>query len=126
MDVEKLDALLQQMTPHQKKLIQAVYDVGDKWASRTELARVMGKKRLTPYDFECLRRLAEQGIVLLETRESKGPGSDFAYIYKMSSDVAQLFQRWSEYVSSRKPPARPPVNIKDYDPGELVEAGQSQ
>jgi hypothetical protein len=97
MDVYELDALLQQMTPHQLKIIQALYHSDGRWLTRIGLAKAIGKKRLTPYDIDILRMLTDKGLVLTSTRPTSAPGSDFAYIYTMPEPVAQILQQWSEY-----------------------------
>lgn len=95
MDLFSLDALVRDLTPHQLKILQAIYNSNGIWLSRSETARALGKKRLTPYDITCLDRLAADGLIQTSTRPSKAPGSDFAYIYNMSDDVAQLLYEWA-------------------------------
>jgi hypothetical protein len=97
MDVYTLDTLLQQMTPHQLKLIQAMYDSDGKWLTRSGVAKAIRKKRLTPYDIDILHMLGEKGILELSTRPTTAPGSDFAYIYCMTDEMAQLLQEWSDF-----------------------------
>jgi hypothetical protein len=97
MDVNTLDALLQKMTPHQLKIIQALYHSDGRWLTRIGLAKAIGRKRLTPYDIDILKMLTEKGLILTSTRPTSAPGSEFAYIHNMPDEIADLLQQWSEY-----------------------------
>ena len=115
MDVYELDAHLRKMTPHQLKIIQALYDADSQWLSRAGVARALDKRRLTPYDIECLHKLGDLEIAIVSTRPTTAPGSDFAYIYSMSDEIADLIQQWTEMRDTleqeRKPRRRKPINI---------------
>jgi hypothetical protein len=111
MDVIQLDAILQTLTPHQIHLIQALYSAGGKWLTRSRLARAINKKRLTPYDINCLAMLDEKGIIVQSTRPTNAPGSDFAYIYCMTEDIAVLLQAWADYRDQVYRSQRPPLPV---------------
>lgn len=117
MDVYELDAHLQEMTPHKLKILQALYDADGHWMTRSKVARSLGKKRLTPYDIDCLNMLTDKGIILTSTQPTSAPGSDFAYIYSMPDDVAHIVQEWSEIRESVRSQEeiqrRKPVNLVD-------------
>lgn len=112
MHVFELDALLWELTPHQLKLVQALYDSEGKWLTRAEVARAISKKRLTPYDINCLDMLTEKGLIETSTKPTTAPGSDFAYIYNMSDTMAQLIAHWDEMRErGQLPQRRKPVNL---------------
>jgi hypothetical protein len=96
MDFEALDAHLQKLTPHQIKIIQVLYDSGSSWLTRSKVAKGLGKRRLTPYDINCLTMLSDLGILESSTQPTTAPGSDFAFIYHMPDAVADALQSWSE------------------------------
>jgi hypothetical protein len=96
MDFEALDAHLQKLTPHQIKIIQVLYDSGNSWLTRSKVAKGLGKRRLTPYDINCLTMLSDLGILESSTQPTTAPGSDFAFIYHVPDDVADALQSWSE------------------------------
>jgi len=96
MDVYQLDAYLGNLTPHQFKIMQVMYDAGDEWLSRAMIAKRLKKRRLTPYDINCLTMLSEKNILEISTKPTTAPGSDFAYIYKMPDEIAHLIQQWTE------------------------------
>lgn len=120
MDVYQLDAYLQKLTQHQRKILQLMYDAGGEWLTRAMVAKRLGKRRLTPYDINCLTMLAEDKILAIDTQPTTAPGSDFAYIYTMPDDMAEVLQEWSEMrdelhqgTDQKKP--RKPINLADED-----------
>lgn len=96
MTILELDNFIRELTPHQLRLLQAVYDGGRRWLTRANMARAINKRRLTPYDINCLKMLAEEGIIEESTQDTNAPGSDFAYVYNMPEHVAALMQEWWE------------------------------
>lgn len=112
MQLAELDKHLRDLTPHQLKLVQAVYDGGVQWLTRAKLARAIGKRRLTPYDIDCLTNLTDLGIIETSTQPTNAPGSDFAYIYHMPDVVADALQQWSERRErERQATMRKPINL---------------
>jgi hypothetical protein len=97
MDVRELDAHMQNMTPHQLKIIQVMYDSEGDWLTRSNVARLLGKRRLTPYDIGCLKMLTDIGLIETSTRPTTAPGSDFAYIYCMLDEQAQSLLSWADW-----------------------------
>ena len=95
MKLHEIDAHMQELTPHQLKLVQAVYDGGGRWLTRSKVARALGKRRLTPYDINCLKMLTDKGIIVTSTQPTSAPGSDFAWVYHMPDPVAETLQEWS-------------------------------
>lgn len=112
MHVAELDAILRTLTPHQLKLVQALYDSDGQWLTRSQMARAIGKKRLTPYDIDCLKMLTEHSIIQTSRRPTTAPGSEFAYIYHMPDTIAELIAYWDELreqeLTERR---RRPVNL---------------
>lgn len=120
MDVYQLDNFLQKLTPHQLKILQLMYDAGGEWLTRAMVAKRLEKRRLTPYDINCLTMLGDKKILAVDTQPTTAPGSDFAYIYTMPDDVAEVLQQWSEVRdelhndrNQKKP--RKPINLTDDD-----------
>jgi len=119
MDIYQLDAYLQKLTPHQMKIIQVMYDAENEWLTRAMVAKRLGKRRLTPYDINCLTMLSEKDILQTSTQPTTAPGSDFAYIYTMADDMADMIQQWSEMRNQRDndtpQKTRKPINLFDDD-----------
>lgn len=112
MDLHEIDGHIQGLTPHQLKIVQAVYDGGGDWLTRAKVAKALGKRRLTPYDINCLKMLADKDIVIESTQPTAAPGSDFAYVYHMPDDIAQILQEWSEIREQEaKERQRKPINL---------------
>jgi hypothetical protein len=61
-----------QLTPHAKKLFDALKEFENVWLSRSEIADSIGKSRLTPYDIQLLEGFAELGIGQARKVEIKG------------------------------------------------------
>lgn len=96
MDIYELDTHLRELTPHQLKMVEALYNASGTWLTRAQIARAINKRRLTPYDIECLSMLTERRIISTSTRPTTAPGSDFAYIYNLPDEMAELLHLWSE------------------------------
>lgn len=120
MDVYQLDNHLKNLTPHQLKIVQIMYDAEGEWLTRANVARRLGKRRLTPYDINCLTMLSEKDILETSTQPTTAPGSEFAYIYAMPDAVADVLQEWSEVRDqlqdkSNQKKSRKPINLVDDD-----------
>lgn len=119
MNINQLNTELQKFTPHQFKILQLLYDVNGEWLTRAKIAKGLGKRRLTPYDINCLTMLTEQNILAVSTQPTTAPGSDFAYIYAMPDEVAELLAEWSEHYNqvsnSHKKKPRKPINLTGDD-----------
>ena len=119
MDIHQLDAYLSKLTPHQMKIIQIMYDAENEWLTRAMVAKRLGKRRLTPYDINCLMMLSKKAVLQESTQPTTAPGSDFAYIYTMPDDVADMIQQWSEMRNQQDentpPKTRKPINLSNGD-----------
>jgi hypothetical protein len=112
MELQELDARMRELTPHQLKIVEALYHANGEWLTRIQVARALGKKRLTPYDIDCLKQLSDMGIANMSTQPTTAPGSDFAYIYNMGDDVAQLLQQWAQQKEANEQARkRKPLNL---------------
>jgi predicted transcriptional regulator len=117
MDLYEISNHMKEFTAHQLRVVQILYDGGNKWQTRAKVAKALGKRRLTPYDINCLEMLADKGIVEKGTQETTAPGSDFAYVYHMTDHIAGLILQWSEMrekeirASFVPEPYRPPVKL---------------
>ncbi len=96
MDANEIAAHLAAMTEHQKKILELLYLVGKRWLTRSEIARSMGKRRLNPYDLECLALLSEKGFITISRRPSKVPGIEYAHIYQVTPEAASGIKGWVE------------------------------
>lgn len=114
MNLAELDEHMQELTPHQLKIVQAVYDAGGTWLTRSKVAKALGKKRLTPYDINCLKLLTDMELIETSTQPTTAPGSEFAYIYHMPDSVADVLQTWSDMREQEtNERSRKPINIVD-------------
>jgi hypothetical protein len=61
-----------QLTPHARKLYDALKEYENVWLSRSEIADSIGKNRLTPYDIQLLESFADLGLGQARKVEIKG------------------------------------------------------
>ena len=59
----------QRLTAHARKLLAGLESRRNQWLTRREIAYLIGKKRLTPYDIDLLALLAEHGEIRMEQEE---------------------------------------------------------
>lgn len=117
MDLYEISTHMKEMTTHQLRVVQIMYDGGNKWQTRAKVAKALGKRRLTPYDINCLEMLADKEIIEKGTQDTTAPGSDFAYVYHMTDQIAVLIQQWAEMREQQlraafvPEPQRPPVKL---------------
>ncbi|MEP7287062.1 MAG: hypothetical protein ABI947_15005 [Chloroflexota bacterium] len=55
------------------ELYSLIADLGPGWHTRGDMARFMGKARLSPFDVAALEALAESGRVMAEQHEIDAP-----------------------------------------------------
>jgi len=63
------DGKPKRLTPHALKMEAALGRGRNQWHTRLEIARAIGKKRLTPYDIDLLDLLAEMGRIRVRQTE---------------------------------------------------------
>ena len=63
------DAKPQRLTPHATKILTALEKRRNQWLTRLDVAHLIGKKRLTPYDINLLHLLAEIGNIRVQQVE---------------------------------------------------------
>lgn len=85
---------LTMLTEHQKKILEIIYLSGDQWLGRSEIAQAMHKRRLNPYDMECLNLLEERGLILSSKRPSRAPHIEYAHIYRVSETALHGITQW--------------------------------
>lgn len=59
----------QRVTAHAQKLLDGFEERRNQWLTRRDIAKMIGKKRLTPYDIDLLDLLAERGLIRMEQEE---------------------------------------------------------
>lgn len=57
------------VTAHAEKLLNGLGRRRNQWVTRKDIALLIGKKRLTPYDIDLLDLLSEQGYIRREQEE---------------------------------------------------------
>ena len=55
MDGYEIDIHMRDLTPHQTRILEALYNAGEVWLTRAQIAKAIDKRRLTPYDINILQ-----------------------------------------------------------------------
>ncbi len=73
------------LTEQAQKLLEILRATGQDWMNRKDIARAIGKRRLTPYDIALLELLQEKGLVEIQSRENGTP-IGYEWVYHARSD----------------------------------------
>jgi hypothetical protein len=73
------------LTDQAQKLLEILRATGQDWMNRKDIARAIGKRRLTPYDIALLELLQEKGLVEIQSRENGTP-IGYEWVYHARSD----------------------------------------
>lgn len=98
MDIHELEAHIAALTEHQQRILQVLYEANQTWLTRSKIAHLLDKKKLTPYDVECLNLLNERGLVDVSHKPSRAPGIPYAYLYRISESALAGIQSWEEHL----------------------------
>jgi hypothetical protein len=75
------------LTDQAQKLLEILRATGQDWMNRKDIARAIGKRRLTPYDIALLELLQEKGLVEIQSRENGTP-IGYEWVYHARADGA--------------------------------------
>jgi predicted transcriptional regulator len=75
--VEKITSRLSQQSD---VLLNVLREASSEWVTRSELARMLEKRKLSSYDIAMLEFLQEKGLVEIQHRDNRTPiGYEFVY-----------------------------------------------
>jgi hypothetical protein len=78
------------LTEQAQKLLEILRNDRVQWMNRKEIARAIGKRRLTPYDIALLELLQDRGLVEIQSRPNGTPiGYEWVYHAKPEAVVEQ-------------------------------------
>lgn len=69
-----------------QRLLEILRETRTPWMNRKEIARAIGKRRLTPYDIALLELLQEQGLVEIQSR-TNGTPIGYEWVYHARTDL---------------------------------------
>jgi hypothetical protein len=76
------------LTEQAHKLLETLRKTGIEWMNRKDIARAIGKRRLTPYDIALLELLQDKGLVEIQSRTNGTPiGYEWVYHARPDSDA---------------------------------------
>jgi hypothetical protein len=68
------------LTEQAQKLLEILRETRIPWMNRKDIAKTLGKRRLTPYDIALLELLSERGLVEIKSRPNGTPiGYEWVY-----------------------------------------------
>lgn len=68
------------LTEQAQKLLEILQKTGAEWMNRKDIAKAIGKRRLTPYDIALLELLQDKGLVEIQSRPNGTPiGYEWVY-----------------------------------------------
>ena len=74
------------LTEQAQKLLEILKGTRIEWMNRKDIARAIGKRRLTPYDIALLELLHGKGLVEIKSRENGTP-IGYEWVYHARTDV---------------------------------------
>jgi len=75
--VEKITSRLSQQSD---VLLNVLKEVSNEWVTRSEIAKMLEKRKLSSYDIAMLEFLQEKGLVEIKHRDNRTPiGYEFVY-----------------------------------------------
>ncbi|MBL8165566.1 MAG: hypothetical protein JNJ61_26520 [Anaerolineae bacterium] len=74
------------LTEQAQKLLEILQKKGNVWMNRKDIARAIGKRRLTPYDIALLELLQDKGLVEIQSR-ANGTPIGYEWVYHARPDA---------------------------------------
>lgn len=78
-------ATSKRLTDHAEKLLNGFERRPNRWLTRREVAGMIGKKRLTPYDIALLELLAERNLIKMSQEEGYSR-EGYRWVYGLFED----------------------------------------
>lgn len=86
MQPEEFAKQVNELTNHQWKLLEVLIKSNATWVSRRQIAQAIGKRRLIPYDIDCLQLLEERELVDIQRVHDDTP-IGYQVVYKASDQT---------------------------------------
>lgn len=101
MSASTYEATLNDLTKHQVRILEVIHRVQGKWISRAKIARALGKRRLTPYDIDCLTLMVNLRLIEVSVRPGTAGIVSYAFLYRLS-EVEGLNEWLARYRAQRQ------------------------
>ncbi len=80
------------LTNHQWKLLEVLIKANAQWVSRRYIAQAIGKRRLIPYDIDCLQMLQEHELAEIERVHDDTP-IGYQVVYRASDQTLAALEQ---------------------------------
>jgi len=84
-----------ELTNHQWKLLEVLIKENDDWVNRRRIAQIIGKRRLIPYDIDCLLLLEERELVDIRKVQDDTP-IGYQVVYRASEQTLAALEQINE------------------------------
>lgn len=91
MQPDEFAARVNRLTNHQWKLLEVLIQANMKWVTRRQIANTIGKRRLIPYDIDCLKTLEEFELVNIEQVHDDTP-IGYQVVYRVSEQTMSVLE----------------------------------
>ncbi|MEL6272149.1 MAG: hypothetical protein AAFU54_18695 [Chloroflexota bacterium] len=81
-----------ELTNHQWKLLEVLIKAGATWTSRRQIAQTIGKRRLIPYDIDCLIQLEQRELINIEKVHDDTP-IGYQVVYRVSDQTIAALEQ---------------------------------
>jgi hypothetical protein len=72
---------ISRLTEHSDRLLEVLKQRPGEWVSRSDIARILEKRKLSAYDIAMLEILEHQGVIEIKHRDNRTP-IGFEYVYR--------------------------------------------
>jgi len=92
MQPEEFAERVNRLTNHQWKLLEVLIKANVNWATRRQIAHAIGKRRLIPYDINCLQTLEEKELINIERIHDDTP-IGYQVVYRISDKTHEALEQ---------------------------------
>lgn len=91
MDPEEFALRVNRLTNHQWKLLEVIIGANG-WLKRRHIANQIGKRRLIPYDIDCLKILEELELIYIRQIQDPTP-IGYQVVYRVSDKTLEALEQ---------------------------------
>jgi hypothetical protein len=92
MQPEEFAQQVNELTNHQWKLLEVLIKANATWVTRRQIAQTIGKRRLIPYDIDCLQMLEDRELVNIQKVQDDTP-IGYQVVYRASDQTLAALEQ---------------------------------
>ena len=90
-----------ELTNHQWKLLEVLIKANAQWVNRRRIAESIGKRRLIPYDIDCLKLLEKRSLVNIKKVDDNTP-IGYQVVYRASAQTLAAIEQINTIKAQQK------------------------